>query len=262
MPAAAASRLAPGIPPDYYESIHAVELEHWWHLGMRRLTAVVLGDRLTRPGARILDAGCGTGGFLRFALDAGSFSRACGIDLGAAAIELARTRVPEAELAVGALVDLPYEDGAFDLVATNDVLQHVAEDEVDGSLRELRRVLAPGGAVFLRTNGSRRLRRERDDWRAYDSATLRRTLEDAGFRVERLTYVNLVPSLWALVRGGAPHAPTEERHGIAPRVPPRLQSALGRRALAAEARYLAHPGRRLPYGHSQLALAVPAGGRG
>ena len=45
----------------------------------------------------MLDAGCGTGGFLRWLLDRGSFAAAAGVDIGSAAIELARRRVPEAD---------------------------------------------------------------------------------------------------------------------------------------------------------------------
>ena len=52
------------------------------------------------------------------------FERVCGVDIGSAAIELARERVPEAELAVTPLTTLPFEDGTFDLVSLNDVLQH------------------------------------------------------------------------------------------------------------------------------------------
>ena len=248
-------RLAPGVPSDYYESIHAVELTHWWYIGMRRLAGVLTGERLTRPGTRLLDAGCGTGGFLRFALDSGAPGPVCGVDIASAAIDFARGRVPEAQLHVAAVWELPFEDEAFDLVVMNDVLQHLPEHAIGRSLDELRRVIAPAGALLVRTNGARRLRRERDDWRAYDRATLASTLESNGWRCERLTYANLLPSLWGLLRGQRPHAPSETSHGIAA-LPSPLLNAIGGRLLAAEARYLAQPQRRLPYGHTLFALSV------
>jgi SAM-dependent methyltransferase len=250
------SALAPGVPANYYTSIYDAEQRHWWHVGMREIARVLLGGRLTRPGSRLLDAGCGTGGFLRWALDSGSFAFAGGVDIGSAAIELARTRVPEAELEVAPLRALPFEDGLFDLAVTNDVLQHVPEDELDASLGELRRVLAPGGALLVRTNGSRRLRRERADWRAYDAASLRRTLEDAGLGCERVTYANAVLSLVAAARRRAPHAPSETSHGIPAAEAGALRSAVGRRLLHAEARWLSRDGRRIPYGHTLFAVAV------
>jgi SAM-dependent methyltransferase len=176
------------------------------------------------------------------------------VDISEAAIELARGRVPDAELRVAPVRELPFEAASFDLVVMNDVLQHVAEAELEQSLAELKRVLAPEGALFLRTNGARRARRERADWRAYDRATLASTLEQAGFSCERLTYANMLLSLWGVARGRVPRAPSEHRDGIASPAG-RLTNALGYRILLAEARYLSRPSRALPYGHTLLALA-------
>jgi SAM-dependent methyltransferase len=208
-----------------------------------------------QPAGRLLDAGCGTGGFLRWALDEGSFAEAAGVDVSSAAIELARQRVPEATFDVAPLWTLPHEDGAFNLIVMNDVLQHIPEDRVNEALAELRRTLAPGAALLVRTNGSRKLRRERDDWRAYDAASLRKALADGGFHVRRLTYANMALSAWGQVRGRIPHAPTEEQHGI-PTEPDRLRSAIGLATLRREAWLLGHSRARLPFGHALFALAV------
>lgn len=243
-----------GLPADYYERLFAVEQEHWWHRGMRTIAASLLGERLTRPGLRLLDAGCGTGGFLHYALATGSPARAEGVDISAEAIELAARRCPDADLSLAPLHELPFDDGSFDLAVTNNVLQHVPEDRVTASLVELRRVLQPSGALLVRTGGALRGRRERDDWRLYDSAGLAGELEAAGLRCERVTYAALVPSLWALARGRAPQAPTRERHGIPP-LAKRQPADVGYRLLELEARYLSRPGRRLPYGHTLFAVA-------
>ena len=249
---------APGIPSDYYERIFECEERHWWYTGMRSIAASLLGERCTAPGRRVFDAGCGTGGVLRWQADVGGAAMLAGVDIGSAAIELARQRVPEADLHVAPLVELPFDDACFDLVLTNDVLQHVPEDDVDASLAGLRRVLAPGGALLLRTNGARRLRREREDWRAYDRRTLVGALQSAGFRCERVTYANTLLSLAAIVQRRTPHAPSEERHGIPTAPPSGRRAGVGTALLAAEARRLARPGRTLPYGHTLFALAFPA----
>jgi len=245
--------LAPGVPNDYYAQIRAVEDDHWWFRGMREISAALLGRRL-HTSARVLDAGCGTGGYLRWLLERGTFDSSAGVDVAAAAVELARERVPEAELHVAPLSALPFPDETFDLAVTNDVVQHVDESEIGRSIDELRRVLRPGGTLLVRTNGSRRLRRERSDWRAYDGPTLRRQLEDGGLVVERLTHANVLPSLWGRSRGRVPHAPSDEQHGI-PGAEPALRSAVGSALLRAEALALALPAVRLPYGHTIFALA-------
>ena len=248
--------LAPGVPADYYARIAEVEDRHWWYVGMRRITESLLGERLRQPGARLLDAGCGTGGFLRWLLDRGAFASAAGVDIGAAAIELARARVPDADLRVGPLRELPFDGDSFELAVMNDVLQHVPEKDVAASLAELRRVLAPGATLLVRTNGARRLRRERDDWRAYDRVTLRDELVRAGFECERVTYANALLSLVAGLSGRTPHAPSESHHGIVAPAAGGLKSTVGGRVLAAEARWLARPRRALPFGHTLFAVAT------
>jgi SAM-dependent methyltransferase len=247
---------APGVPTDYYTRIHEFEERHWWYRGMRRITEALLGERLRRDGQRVLDAGCGTGGTLAWMAKIARPSAIAGVDVASAAIELARQRVPHADLHVAPLSDLPFPDDSFDLVLTSDVLQHVPERDVDASLRELRRVLAAGGVMLLRTNGSARLRRERDDWRAYDRTTLERELTAGGFRCERITYANLVLSLWAAARRRVPHAPSEDRHGLPTDEPHPLKSAVAYRLLDLEARYLAATARPLPYGHTLFAVAA------
>ena len=249
-------RVPAGLPEDYYARIYDVEQTHWWHVGLRRITAAMIGARLRQPGVELLDAGCGTGGFLRWAMDAAPGLRVFGADLAAGAIELARNRVPEAELSVAPMKHMPYESSSFDLVVSNDVLQHVPQGDVLASLRELRRVIRPDGTLLLRTNGARRSRAERADWRVYDRASLVAALEAAGFECEQITYVNLGPSLVANLRGKSPRAPTEATSGI-PRRVSRLQAAFGSACLGAEARYLARGGRSLPYGHTQIAVARP-----
>jgi SAM-dependent methyltransferase len=250
--------LAPGIPADYYRKIFEAEEKHWWFRGMRAVSASLLGERLERRGQRVLDAGCGTGSYLRWLLDNGSFAAAAGVDLASTAIELARARVPEADLRTAPLKSLPFPDASFDLVVSNDVLQHVHVEEVDQSLRELLRVLTAAGTLLVRTNGARRARRERDDWRVYDRRELVAGLEREGFKCEHVTYANSLLSLYGALLGRSPRAPSAQHDGIPPRQPGTITSAVGASLLAIEARWLTRPGRALPYGHTLFALATPA----
>jgi SAM-dependent methyltransferase len=246
-----------GVPPDYYRRLGEAERSHWFHRGMEGITAALLRDRLSRGGLDLLDAGCGAGGFLAFALGLGAFERLCGVDVSAEAIELARRNVPRVELHVAPLTAVPFEDVSFDVVTLNDVLQHVDEAEVEPSLRELRRVLRPGGTLLVRTNGGLRPSRPRSDWRLYNRAALAAELARGGFRVERTTYANVAVSLLRAARGLTPKAPTETTAGIPP-PSGALARAVGSRLLALEASYLSRDGRTLPYGHTLLAVSTPA----
>ena len=109
-------------------------------------------DELGLPRARraALDFGCGAGRLTR-AL-AGRFERAVGIDIAAGMVDAARRLnddVANVEFHVNDAPDLRrFDDGAFDLVYTSLVLQHVpGRALIEAYLRELVRVTAPGGAL-------------------------------------------------------------------------------------------------------------------
>ena len=100
-------------------------------------------------GDTVLDVGCGSGAFLRLAADHGA--SVCGLDASAALLEIARERVPEADLCQGDLQRLPYVDGCFDAVAGFNAF-FFAEDMV-AALREAGRVAKPGAPVVIQVWG-------------------------------------------------------------------------------------------------------------
>jgi SAM-dependent methyltransferase len=102
-----------------------------------------------KPGQRVLDIGCGVGAFLRLVTDRGA--RAFGLDASEALIELARTRLPEADLSVGEMEALPYEDDTFDLVTGFNAF-FFANDMV-AALREAGRVAKSGAPVVIQVWG-------------------------------------------------------------------------------------------------------------
>ncbi|MFB4280187.1 class I SAM-dependent methyltransferase [Nonomuraea sp. MTCD27] len=94
---------------------------------------------------RLLDVGCGTGVVTAAALAVGAEVTAVDADPGM--LELASRRHPYATVRLAALPDLPFEDGQFDAIAGNFVINHVPD--AAAALRELHRVLRPGGALAL-----------------------------------------------------------------------------------------------------------------
>jgi SAM-dependent methyltransferase len=103
-----------------------------------------------RGGMRVLEVGCGSGVFLRAASDRGA--DVSGLDASPALTELARARVPEADLRVGDLQRLPYENDAFDLVAGFNAFFFA--DDMVAALREAGRVTKPGGQVLVQVWGA------------------------------------------------------------------------------------------------------------
>jgi SAM-dependent methyltransferase len=100
-------------------------------------------------GLRVLDAGCGGGRTSAWLVEQGA--GVVGIDTSEELLRLARDRLPSATFVHGDLAEpLPFEDGSFDVVVSSLVM-HYLRDWAP-ALRELRRVLRPGGVVALSTH--------------------------------------------------------------------------------------------------------------
>lgn len=99
------------------------------------------------PGDRVLDVACGTGVVSRLALQAvGTTGTVAGLDANPAMLEVARSITPRGiEWHAATAEDIPLPDESFDLVLCSMGLQFFS-DKVQ-ALREMRRVLAPGGRV-------------------------------------------------------------------------------------------------------------------
>jgi len=96
-------------------------------------------------GSKVLDVGCGPGGFCRMAVEAGA--TVIGIDASEALVEISRARVPSGRFDVGDMQFLPYDDDSFDVVTGFNSFQYAA-DRV-AALREAKRVARGGGIVHV-----------------------------------------------------------------------------------------------------------------
>ena len=99
-----------------------------------------------REGDRVLDACCGTGDLAVAARSAGS-GEVVGLDFSERMLERARRKAPELEWIQGDLLALPFEDGSFDSAVVGFGVRNV--ENLEKALRELRRVLRPGGRVGI-----------------------------------------------------------------------------------------------------------------
>jgi SAM-dependent methyltransferase len=102
-----------------------------------------------KAGQRVLDIGCGVGAFLSLVADRGA--RPYGLDASEALIELARKRLPEADLRVGEMEALPYEDDTFDLVTGFN--SFFFANDIAAAVREAGRVAKVGAPVVIQVWG-------------------------------------------------------------------------------------------------------------
>jgi SAM-dependent methyltransferase len=102
-----------------------------------------------RPGMKVLDCGCGPGAISIGLTEAvGHTGSVLGVDFAESQIDIAQARAtPNLSFRVASVYELPFEDGAFDLVFSHALFEHLS-DPIRG-LREIRRVLRPGGLAGL-----------------------------------------------------------------------------------------------------------------
>lgn len=106
-----------------------------------------------RPEMRLLDVGCGPGTVTAGLARAVAPGLATGIDLSGSVLEFARDhaaseRVENVSFEIGDVYRLAFGDASFDVVYANQLLQHLTDPV--RALRELRRVLKPGGILGVR----------------------------------------------------------------------------------------------------------------
>jgi SAM-dependent methyltransferase len=123
----------------------------------------------------------------------GQYGRVSGVDIAPRALQLARER-SLTRLALGSVDALPIASQRFDLVTSFDVLYHLRVNDDLQALRELCRVLRPGGLLLIRVPALNWLRGRHDvavhTRHRYARAELRTKLQKAGFLVQHLTFAN------------------------------------------------------------------------
>ncbi|MDR2845673.1 MAG: class I SAM-dependent methyltransferase [Candidatus Methanoplasma sp.] len=100
-------------------------------------------------GARVLDIGCGNGKTSSALINMGA--SVIGLDFSSSAVEYCRSMFgAAAEFVVADCESMPFPDKSFDAVAAVHIFEHLNSDEAERTVSEIRRVLVPGGKVFIR----------------------------------------------------------------------------------------------------------------
>jgi len=117
-----------------------------WYEHLYAVLHEILRSALAPGGGRALDAGCGTG--FQAALLADLGYEIHGVDIAAALLAIARRRLPQMPTVQGTIEALPYPSESFHVVACCGSTLSFVDDAVQ-ALREIGRVLRPGGVLLL-----------------------------------------------------------------------------------------------------------------
>jgi len=199
-----------------------------------------------RQGMRLIDCGCGSGSITVDLARAVAPGEAIGIDLRENAVRQARVLARERGIAnvvlqAASVYQLPYVDSSFDAAFASAVLQHLAAPVA--ALKELRRVLKPGGVIGIADGSStttfryptnpflqawdrlRGLEREYNTGRPSETLALRALLREAGFARTQASGILVTES-------GPPAGSLDETRVVARNHVMRLRGILGELAVA------------------------------
>ena len=173
-----------------FDRMAELDSRHWWFVARRRILSELIEREVPLPAdARILEIGCGTGHNFDML---GHFGHVDAIEVDDEARALSSRRLGR-EVGSSPLPELPsVPDGAYHLIALLDVLEHIEEDRA--SLASIKRKLAANGRVLLTVPANQWMWSAHDaahhHHRRYSKAGLRRVIEEAGLKIELLSYFN------------------------------------------------------------------------
>lgn len=244
--------------PEYYARMRELEAGSWWNAAMRDVARMLLADAGIPATGTLLDVGCGSGQSLTWFNHHFGEWRSLGCDISMDAVTAARR--PGREITRASALALPYASGTADVVISLDVLQHVPLGGGDlVALREIHRVLKPGGWFLLRTNAQSFPKTADDEqfqFHRYEPSELRQKLTSVGFEVRRLSRVNALLGLAEIPREWrARRAQSAGYHGIlATSDGSRSWSSALKRAWVHLEGHAIRRGVRLPAGRTIIAL--------
>lgn len=185
----------------YYESRDTAKAVTSDNPHSRELVEIVMHALDIRHTDRVLDVGCSDGYLLERLMDGAKFATGTGVDISELSVQTARSlvrRYANISFCQGYADALPLGNETFDKIICNEVIEHVPDDL--GTLKELWRVCAPGGLVYVTGPNSfhdmlplfvrhcRRVDEMEGHLRRYSAEEFRRLAEAAGFELVRLQY--------------------------------------------------------------------------
>lgn len=210
--------------PAEFANIARTEETFWWFRGMQRILFRILQDAWRqRPNGPALEIGGGTGYFA--AQFAKQFEAHVVLsDFAAEGLQYARRRGLTKLIQCDAR-HIPVRDSACGVVFCLDMLVHLHRGDERSAVRELARVLRPGGWLVIRVAALKVLRSRHSQFtqerHRFTRTEMVREVEACGLRVERATYLNslLLPVAFVKFRIWEPLLRTRPRSGLEPVTP-------------------------------------------
>lgn len=173
-----------------YDRMAELDEQHWWYRARRDILSDLIERKIALTAdARILEIGCGTGHNLPML---GRFGRIDAIEVDGAARDIASRRLGRAVMNAPLPALTGVEDGAYDLIAILDVLEHVEADRA--ALVGMAGKLKPGGRILITVPAHPWMWSAHDvvnhHKRRYTRATLKAVIAEAGLKLEMLSWFN------------------------------------------------------------------------
>lgn len=178
--------------PEAYAMLAARHRSYWWHRARRCMSLMLLRRFGLHAGCRWLDVGCGPGGNLSMLAPLPP-DLVVGLDLSETALDFARQDAPDTSLVRADISQgLPFLTASFDLVTIYNVLYHRWTSDEKTVLRDVARVLRPGGMVLMTEPAFPLLQRKMDELvmgrRRYRTRDVREFCRATGLKVQLASY--------------------------------------------------------------------------
>lgn len=176
------------------EYVKMAELDEsmWWYCALHRLILLILRRFLPERASKVLDAGCGTGGLLKFLSQQEPDLHFQGLELYELAARIAESQA-DCPVSCGSINKLPFEGGVFDIIISTNVLEQKGVEPAQAA-SEAFRCLRLGGVFILSESANEWLKSYHDKRvgvaRRFAKKKLTSILRDAGFEVKYSTYWN------------------------------------------------------------------------